>query len=195
MQESLIKISFKFIFRSNPPEVFLAKGVLKIWSKVKGEYPCRNLISIKLLCSFTEIALRRGCSPVNLFHIFITPTYKNTSGGLPLHIVSLIISGKSYTQHSWSNPINFLMPSGNKKVTHTSANLHLKAFWSTHRQNGLTHFSHWIVRDFGIVKFCSQWGKNKITSFIHQSHHLSFKIQVSQKEKFYPQFFKKRVLF
>ena len=30
-----------------------------------GEHPCRNAISIKLLCNFIEIALRHGCSPVN----------------------------------------------------------------------------------------------------------------------------------
>ena len=28
-----------------------------------------------------EIALRHGCSPVNLLHIFRTPFPKNTSGG------------------------------------------------------------------------------------------------------------------
>ena len=37
-----------------------------------------------LLCSFIEIALRHGCSPVNLLHIFKTLFYKNTSGGLLL---------------------------------------------------------------------------------------------------------------
>ena len=40
--------------------VFLVKGVLKISSKVTGEHPCRSLISIKLLCNFIEITLRRG---------------------------------------------------------------------------------------------------------------------------------------
>ena len=34
--------------RSNHPEVFLVKGVLKICSKFTGEHPCRSLISIKL---------------------------------------------------------------------------------------------------------------------------------------------------
>ena len=32
----------------------------------------------KLLCSFIEITLPYGCSPVNLLHIFKTPFYKNT---------------------------------------------------------------------------------------------------------------------
>ena len=35
--------------RSIHSEVFLGKGVLKIWSKFTGEHPCRNVISIKLL--------------------------------------------------------------------------------------------------------------------------------------------------
>ena len=46
--------------RSSRPEVLLGKGVLKICSKFTGEYPCRSAISIKLLCNFTEIALRHG---------------------------------------------------------------------------------------------------------------------------------------
>ena len=54
--------------RSSPLEVFLQKDVLKIFSKFTGEHPCRTAISIKLLC--IKIALRNGCSPVNLLHIF-----------------------------------------------------------------------------------------------------------------------------
>ena len=43
-----------------------------------------NVISIKLLYNFVEIALQHGCSPVNLLHIFRTPFPKNTSVRLPL---------------------------------------------------------------------------------------------------------------
>ena len=35
-----------------------------------------------------EITFRHGCSPVNLLHIFRTPFYKNTSGGLLRHIAA-----------------------------------------------------------------------------------------------------------
>ena len=42
------------------------------------------VISIKLLCKFIEIAVRLGCSPVNLLHIFRTPFSKNNSGRLLL---------------------------------------------------------------------------------------------------------------
>ena len=53
--------------------------------QITGKHPCRSVISIKLLCNFIEIALRRGCSPVNLLYIFRTPFSKNTSGRLLLH--------------------------------------------------------------------------------------------------------------
>ena len=56
--------------RSSPPEVFLGKDVLKIFSKFTGEQPCQSVISIKLLCNFIEIILRHGCSPVNLLQSY-----------------------------------------------------------------------------------------------------------------------------
>ena len=56
-------------FRSSRPEVLLEKYVLKICSKFTGEYPCRSLISIRLLWNFIEITLRHECSPVNLLYI------------------------------------------------------------------------------------------------------------------------------
>ena len=64
--------------------MFLGKGILKICSKFTVEHPCRNAISLKLLCNFIEITLRHGCSPVNLVHIFRTSFPKNTSDGLLL---------------------------------------------------------------------------------------------------------------
>ena len=56
--------------RSSYPELFLGRRVLKICSK--------------LLCSFIEITLRHGCSPVNLLYIFRAPFLKNTPGWLLL---------------------------------------------------------------------------------------------------------------
>ena len=46
--------------------------------------PLRSRPSEVLLCNFIEIALRHGCSPVNLHYIFGTSLLKNSSGGLPL---------------------------------------------------------------------------------------------------------------
>ena len=70
--------------RRRRPDVFLRKGVLKIYSKFTGVHLCWSAISIKLQSNFTEIALRHGCSPVNLLHIFRTTFLKNTSGWLLL---------------------------------------------------------------------------------------------------------------
>ena len=64
--------------------MFLGKGVLEICSKFIGEHPCRNVISIKLQSNFIEIALRHGCSPINLLHISRTPLPKSISGRLLL---------------------------------------------------------------------------------------------------------------
>ena len=71
--------------RSGAPEVFLGERVLEICSKFAGEHPCKSVIAIKLLCIFIEIALRHGCSPVNLLYIFRSSFYMNTSGGLILN--------------------------------------------------------------------------------------------------------------
>ena len=63
--------------RSSHPEVFLVKGVAKIFSKFTGKHSCRSVISIKLQGNFIEMTLRQGCSPINLLHIFRTPLTKN----------------------------------------------------------------------------------------------------------------------
>ena len=68
--------------------MFLGKGVLKICSKFTREHPCQRAISIKLLFSFIEIALRHGFSPVKLLYIFRTPSLNNISERLLLYIVT-----------------------------------------------------------------------------------------------------------
>ena len=65
-------------YKSSRPEV-LRKGVLKIWTKLTGT----------LLCNFIEVALRHGCSPVNLLHFFGTPSPRNTSEWLLLSFVNV----------------------------------------------------------------------------------------------------------
>ena len=80
-----VALSHETIIRSSHPDLFLGKGVLKICSKFTVKHPCQSAISIKLLCNFIEIALRHGCSPVNLLHIFRTPFPKNTSWWLLLY--------------------------------------------------------------------------------------------------------------
>ena len=53
--------------RKSSLEVFLRKGVLKIYSKFTGEHLCRSANT------FIEITLRHGCSPISLLYIFRTP--------------------------------------------------------------------------------------------------------------------------
>ena len=67
--------------QKQPSRGALRKSVLKICSKFTGEHPCRCLISIKLLCNFIEIALRHGCSPANLLHIYRTPFLRTPLDG------------------------------------------------------------------------------------------------------------------
>ena len=74
--------------------MFLRKTVLKICSKFTGKHPWRSVISIKLYCKFIEIALRHGCSPVNLMHIFTTSFLKNISGPLRLELVAITSSNR-----------------------------------------------------------------------------------------------------
>ena len=52
--------------------------VLKICSKFTGDHPCRSEVQSNLI----ETALRHGCFPANLLHIFRTPFRKKTSGRL-----------------------------------------------------------------------------------------------------------------
>ena len=87
--------------RTSPSEVFLAKGVLKIYNKFTAEHPCQSMISgvkvLKLLCNFIEVALRHGCSSVNLMHIFRTPFHKKTSGRLLLESILLAMEIKLFS--------------------------------------------------------------------------------------------------
>ena len=64
--------------RSSHSEVFLGKGVLKLWRKITGVHQCR------MQNNFIEITLWHACSLVNLLHIFRTPFLKNTPGWLLL---------------------------------------------------------------------------------------------------------------
>ena len=68
-------------YRSSHPEVFLRKDVLKICSKFTIEHLCRSVISIKLRSNFIEVALRYGCSLVNLLHILRTPFLRTPLDG------------------------------------------------------------------------------------------------------------------
>ena len=48
-------------------------------SNSKIFHPCRSVVSVRLFCNFIEIALRHGCSPVNLLHVFRTLSLRTLS--------------------------------------------------------------------------------------------------------------------
>ena len=48
--------------RSSRSEVFLVKGVLKIYSKFTGEHPCRSAISITLQSKISQNSLENTCA-------------------------------------------------------------------------------------------------------------------------------------
>ena len=68
------------------PELFLGKGVLKIYSNFTAKTRMPKCNFNKLLCNFIEVPLRHGCSPVNLLHNFRKPFFKNTSEDLLLEL-------------------------------------------------------------------------------------------------------------
>ena len=63
---------------------FQEKVSSKYTASLNGEHPCQNVISIKLLCNFIEIAVWHEYSPVNLLYILRTLFPKITCEGLLL---------------------------------------------------------------------------------------------------------------
>ena len=93
--------------RSSYLEVFLRKGVLKIFSKFTREHPCQIAISIEFLCNFIEIALRHGHAPLILLNIFRTPFPKTPLDGCFWNIVAVTISlfGSSRPEMFYKNSV------------------------------------------------------------------------------------------
>ena len=94
-------ITFEFKYCSKkiqkqPPRGVLRKRCFENVQQIYRRTPCQSTFSIKLLCNFIEIALRHGCSPVNVLHILRTPFNKNNSGRLPLYIPRILIFLKEY---------------------------------------------------------------------------------------------------
>ena len=58
--------------QKQPSRGILKKSCSENMQQIYRRTPIRSVISIKLLCNFTEIALRHGCSPLNLLHILNT---------------------------------------------------------------------------------------------------------------------------
>ena len=110
--------------------------------------PCRSVISIKLQTNFIEIALRHGCSPVNLRHIFRTHFPRNTSGWVLLEILMKLLkcTYKSFIHvNNYKTQLNnnFNSSSNNFKIIiHCVKIVRIRSY-------SCPHFPHlnWIRRD------------------------------------------------
>ena len=65
------------------------------WVIMGWKYPANLQQKIQAKVQFIERALRHGCSPVNLLHIFKISFLKNNSEGLLLGVSSILISNEN----------------------------------------------------------------------------------------------------
>ena len=73
------------MYRSNPPEVFLGKTVLKINSKFIGEHPCQML-----LCNFIEVTHISGSVSCIFAAYFFRITFLNNISGVLLNVINFL---------------------------------------------------------------------------------------------------------
>ena len=104
-------------YKSNHPEVFQRKAVLKICGKFTGGHPCQRATSIMSLCNFIEITLRYGCSPVNLLHIEITLRHENKPASLQKSIqwmwaIGMLIIRQNLSKSEYIDLLGVLRCSG-----------------------------------------------------------------------------------
>ena len=81
-------------YREEPPRYIPRKRCSENMEQIYRRIPIPK-------CDFIKITLRRGCSSVNLLHIFRTPFTKNTSGCLLLSIES--VASKFYSKTNVSS--------------------------------------------------------------------------------------------
>ena len=89
LNEEAMHYASNFFFVSNRQKQS-HRDVLKKRCSENMQQIYRRTSMPKLQSNFIEIALRHGCSPVNLLHIFRTPFPRNTSGWLLLNSIALI---------------------------------------------------------------------------------------------------------
>ena len=117
-------------FQKQPSRGVLRKSALEIRCKFTGEHPWGSIISIELLCNFTKIALRHECSPVNLLHIFRTPFYKSTYGGMLLYFQP-ICHCFSFKAPSESKQISVKLKTFEEIYFLSTITLKVNPFWKT----------------------------------------------------------------
>ena len=97
LESNIIWGTVMLCFRSNPPVVFLGKGVLKVCNRITGEHQCRSVILIKLQSNFIDITLRQGCS-LNLLNVLRKSFPRNTCGELLLVLVITLLPPDMHVQ-------------------------------------------------------------------------------------------------
>ena len=83
------KQSVTMEIQKQPPRGVLNKRCSENVQQIYRRAPMSKCDFNKVASNFIEIALRHGCSPVNLLHIFRTPFPRNTSGWLLLKIARM----------------------------------------------------------------------------------------------------------
>ena len=75
--------------QKQPSRVLLKKKCSENMHQIyrRTPMPKCDFNKVALLSNFIEIALRHGCSPVNLLRIFRIPFLRNTSGRLLLKLI------------------------------------------------------------------------------------------------------------
>ena len=79
-----------FLLQKQPSRRVLRKKCSENMQQIYRRRPIRKCGFKTFQSNFIEIALRHGCSPVNLLHNFRTPFLKNTSGWLLLLLLNYI---------------------------------------------------------------------------------------------------------
>ena len=93
---SYLYIIFFRNLQKQPPRGVLKKryseNIQQVYRRTPMPKENTHAISIKLFYNFIEIALRHGCSPVNLLHIFRTPFSRNNCGWLLPYLACQLFS-------------------------------------------------------------------------------------------------------
>ena len=91
--------------------------IVDCWTLEK--HPSRDVFKM-LLRNFFQTILRHGCSPVNLLHIFRTPSLNNTSGWLFLTLAMLDLVSKLFKMAIEKHIKNNYVKYRNRSTTHSN---------------------------------------------------------------------------
>ena len=107
-----------------------------------------NRTLAKLLCNFIEIALRHGCSLVNLLHIFRTTFPRNTSGWL---LLCNLLLETPVLIHSWAIHLQSILLGNGNFFKYFLSNVRRKKLWERKLQHFYTFQIPGLSRTVGIL--------------------------------------------